>query len=77
MQKSQYKNKRVLNCWSHKRINKLAEALGVKDNIPAWPRLDYETVYYLQYTDGLQVPKLTILQQQFPVGDNFSWQHLF
>jgi hypothetical protein len=67
---------RVLVCWSHQRIAKLAYALGVRDNIPAWPREDYDTVYVLKFDASGRVSNFSVLKNQFPVRLDGSWHEL-
>ena len=70
-----YNNKLIIICWSHQRIAKLAEALGVRSNIPEWPRSEYDTVYVLQYTSSSNA-NLTELKQQFPIRQAYTWEAL-
>ncbi len=71
-----FNGKRVLICWSHQRIAKLTAALGVTDNIPDWPRPDYDTVYDLQFQSGLNKIAFTVLRNQFPVNTHLTWDML-
>lgn len=71
-----FNGKRVVICWSHQLIAKLTAALGVTDNIPDWPRPDYDTVYYLQFQPGQNKVAFTILRNQFPVNAHLTWDEL-
>lgn len=71
-----FNGKRVVICWSHQHIAKLTAALGVTDNIPDWPRPDYDTVYYLQFQSGQNKVAITILRNQFPVNAHLTWDEL-
>ncbi len=71
-----FDNKLVLICWSHQRIAKLAIALGVTQSLPAWPKLDYDTVYILDYDHAGNFKKFTELKNQFPVRLQGSWLEL-
>jgi hypothetical protein len=76
LEEDQFDNKLVLICWSHQRIAKLAAALGVTQSIPAWPKLDYDTVYILKYDETGNLIKFTELKNQFPVQLKGSWEEL-
>lgn len=71
-----FDGKLVLICWSHQRIAKLATALGVSQPLPAWPKLDYDTVYKLDYDRTGNFKKFTELKNQFPVRLQGSWLDL-
>lgn len=71
-----FDDKLVLICWSHQRIAKLATALGVSQPLPAWPKLDYDTVYKLDFDRVGNFKKFTELKNQFPVHMQGSWLEL-
>lgn len=71
-----FDDKLVLICWSHQRIAKLAAALGVVQPLPAWPKLDYDTVYIIDYDSSGYFKKFTELKNQFPVRLQGSWTAL-
>lgn len=73
---AKFNNKLVLICWSHQRIAKLAAALGVTQNIPEWPRLDYDTVYVLKYDRAGKLTEFVELKNQFSVRLKGSWPEL-
>lgn len=70
---AKYNRKLVLICWSHQRIAKLAQALGVTDSIPAWPKYDYDTVYDIKFDSSGRVRAFKELKKQFPVDFEDSW----
>lgn len=76
LEDAKFRDKRVLVCWSHQRISKLAEALGVTQSIPAWPKLDYDTVYVLRYDRAGNFTEFKELKNQFPVHSKNSWPEL-
>lgn len=76
MNNEKFDGKLVLICWSHQRIAKLAMALGVTQPLPAWPKLDYDTVYKLDYDRVGNFKKFTELKNQYPVLMQGSWLEL-
>lgn len=76
LEETKFNDKLVLICWSHQRIAKLAAALGVTQNIPEWPRLDYDTVYVLKYDRAGKLTEFVELKNQFPVRLKGSWPEL-
>lgn len=73
---TQFDDARVLICWSHQRIAKLAFALGVQQTLPTWPKNDYDTVYVIRYAVSSHNPKFTELKNQFPINTNYTWEKL-
>jgi hypothetical protein len=76
LQDPEYQGKRVVVCWSHQRIPMLAEALGVQEALPAWPKYDYDSVFYLQYNQAGTLSNFKELHHQFPVAHQYSWAEL-
>lgn len=68
-----YQDKVVLVCWSHQRIARLAQALGVTQPLSPWPKDDYDTVYVLKYDGEGRLHSFTELKNQFPVKQQESW----
>lgn len=72
----EFEDKRVVVCWSHQRIPKLAQALGVQEDLPSWPKYDYDSVFYLQYNRAGDLVSFKELRNQFPVSREYSWAGL-
>jgi hypothetical protein len=63
-----YKRKMVLICWDHEYIPRLAAALGVFPQIPAWPAHVFDRVLVITYRDGQA--SLVNMPQRLLFGDS-------
>ena len=71
-----YDQKFILICWQHERINLMAQALGVTENLPKWQGKDYDQVYILKYDAKGKLRSFEILKNQYPVNGDPTWQQL-
>lgn len=73
---SEFDGKKVVICWSHGKIPKLAEKLGVSEKLDTWPADDFDSVYVLRYNHKGDLKDFQILHQQYPVNFNGNWGDL-
>src|SRR3990167_2860378 len=71
-----YKNKMILICWHHGKINALSQLLGVKSDMKKWHHNNYDSVYILKYNTAGELISFQILNNQYPVTNNYTWQQL-
>ena len=71
-----YQNKMVLICWHHGKINDLTRLLGVTEHLSKWRSTNYDTVYDLKYNVEGKLISFKILENQYPVNSNYTWQQL-
>lgn len=76
LKNSLYKNKMILICWHHGRINQLAQALGATESLKKWPANNYDSVYVLKYNVAGKLISFQILNHQYPVNSNPTWKFL-
>lgn len=65
----------VLVCWDHTTIPNLVSLLGVKDQLPAWPANDFDSVYILKYRHHHLV-SYQLLNNQYPVNHVDDWRQI-
>lgn len=72
-----FNGKHLIICWDHVKIPALAAKLGVKQKLSAWPHNDFDSVYIIKYGKEGKVTSFEILNNQYPVNFNGSWQELY
>lgn len=72
----QFDGKKIVVCWSHGKIPKLAEKLGVNQKLSKWPADDFDSVYVLRYNNKGDLKDFEILHQQYPVSFSGTWADL-
>jgi hypothetical protein len=64
----EYERKMVLICWDHEYIPRLAAALGISPQPPAWPANVFDRVLIITYRDGRA--SLVNMPQRLLFGDS-------
>lgn len=68
-----FDHQRVLIIWNHNMIPQLANLLGIKEKLPAWPSADFDSVYILNYTNTGAFSHWQQLHRQYPIDHEISW----
>lgn len=74
LREHQFDGKRVLICWEHSVINKLAKHLGIVRKLPKWQGTDFDTVYVIDYDSKGNVVSFENRPAQYPVP-NAVWKN--
>lgn len=74
---TKFNNKLILICWRHTKIIELAKELGVKDKLKPWADDDYDSVYILDYGKSGKINKFTILNNQYPMQNQVTWDNVY
>jgi len=72
-----FQGKKVLVCWSHRYIPRLAASLGVQGPLIPWPSRDFDTVYVLNYDGQGQLASFEKRDNQYPVDFGGSFETLY
>ena len=73
---AKYNGKMILICWHHGHANRLATALGVNEYLKKWASDNFDMVYVLKYNPNGSLASFQILENQYPVAENPSWEKL-
>lgn len=71
-----YNQKMILICWHHGHANRLATALGVTTHLKKWAGNNFDMVYVLKYSPSGKLASFQILENQYPVTANPTWDGL-
>lgn len=71
-----YDGKEILICWSHTKIAKLLQKLGLKTNIPKWDNSDFDTILILKYNKKGKLQQFNVVKHQYKIPSTVSWDEL-
>lgn len=72
-----YHGKIILICWHHAKIPQLLKGLGVTSTQKKLDINNFDTVYVVKYDTSGNVTQFNLLEQQYNVLFNGSWQEFY